>query len=153
MLFSICTGSGWRAFQALHHLHHSHSQTLSPNSSLATLINLSIAVSVSEVSLWRQVTHLEAFSLGDSGPWPTEAMGKAVLRPRPVEFPDSGDAQLSTLLLTPHSNPRAPGTMEFSVSPTVPSSQQHSLSSYLSKNVSFFLLTIVGTFRIVLGKP
>ena len=110
-------------------------------------------MSVSEVSLWRQVTHLEAFSLGDSGPWPTEAMGKAVLRPRPVEFPDSGDAQLSTLLLTPHSNPRAPGTMEFSVSPTVPSSQQHSLSSYLSKNVSFFLLTIVGTFRIVLGKP
>ena len=132
---SICMGSGQIAFQALHHLHHSHPQTLSPNSSLATLINLSIAMSISEVSFWRQVTHLEAFSLGGSGPWPTaEAMGKAVLRPRPIECPDSGDAQLSAMLPTPHSNPRAPGTVEFSVFPIAPSSQQYSLSSYLSKN-------------------
>ena len=124
-----------------------------PNSSLATLIKLSIAVSMSEVSFWRQVTHLEAFSLGDSGPWPTEAMGKVVLGPHPEEFPDSGDAQLSTLLLTPHSNPRAPGTMEFSVLPTAPSSQQHSLSSYLFKNVSFFFFSIIDPFSIALGKP
>lgn len=139
----ICMGSGQIAFQALHHLHHSHPQTLSPNSSLATLRNLSTAMSMSEVSFWRQVTHLEAFSLGDSGPWPpAEAMGKAILRPCPIEFPDSGDAQLSAMLLTPHSSPRTPGTMEFSVFPTAPSSQQYSLSSYLSKNVFFFFFQL-----------